>query len=76
MAAVDARGGHSAQIADGLAQRFALLTGGPRAAVPRQRTLEASVEWSHDLRSDAERLLLGRLTVFTRSFDIDAAEIV
>src|SRR5215216_1923496 len=46
------------QIAAGLADRFHLLTGGARGALPRQRTLRASVDWSHDLLSDQERVLV------------------
>lgn len=62
------------QIADGLADRFRLLTGGARTALPRQRTLEASVDWSYRLLSDPERLLLARLSVFAGGFSIKAAQ--
>src|SRR5207244_11694741 len=51
------------QIAEGLADRFHLLTGGGRSALPRQRTLESSVDWSHDLRAAAERAVFIRLAV-------------
>ena len=61
------------QIAEGIADRFGLLAGGPRTALPRQRTLEASVEWSYRLLSDAERTLLSRLSVFAGGFDLDGA---
>jgi predicted ATPase/DNA-binding CsgD family transcriptional regulator len=64
----------AAQIADGLASRLALLTGGPRTASERQRTLRASIEWSHELLTDDERVLLRRLAVFTDGFTLDAAE--
>ncbi|MDP9021852.1 MAG: LuxR C-terminal-related transcriptional regulator [Actinomycetota bacterium] len=64
------------QIAAGLSDRFRLLTGGGRRAPTRQHTLEASVEWSFGLLSDAERLALARLSVFAGTFDIDAAEAV
>jgi DNA-binding CsgD family transcriptional regulator/tetratricopeptide (TPR) repeat protein len=64
------------QIADGLADRFRLLTGGARTALPRQRTLEASVDWSYRLLSDAERTLLDRLSLFAGSFTLDATETV
>jgi predicted ATPase/class 3 adenylate cyclase/DNA-binding CsgD family transcriptional regulator len=57
-----------------LAHRFRVLTGGSRTAQPRQQTLAASVEWSHDLLTDSERTLLRRLAVFVGSFDLDAAE--
>lgn len=65
-----------AQIADGLGDRFHLLTGGARTALPRQRTLEASVDWSYQLLATDERTLLARLSVFAGSFDLDAAEAV
>lgn len=65
-----------AQILAGLEDRFRLLTGGGRGVVARQQTLEASVEWSHDLLSDAERVLFRRLAVFAGGFDLDAAETV
>ena len=62
------------QIAAGLADRFHLLTGGARGALPRQRTLRASVDWSHDLLSDQERVLFRRLGAFAGGFTLDAAE--
>jgi predicted ATPase len=61
------------QIAAGLDQRFALLTGAPRNALPRQQTLEASVEWSHELLSAVEQAVFRRLSVFAGSFDYEAA---
>jgi predicted ATPase/DNA-binding SARP family transcriptional activator/tetratricopeptide (TPR) repeat protein len=64
------------QLADRLDDRFRLLTTGDRAALPRHRTLEASVEWSHDLLSDEERALFRRLAVFAGQFDLGAAEAV
>ncbi len=65
-----------AQIADGLSDRFRLLRGGDRATMPRQQTLRASVEWSHDLLSDDEQVLLRRLGVFIGGFTLEAAESV
>ncbi len=62
------------QIAAGLSDRFGLLTGGVRGAPARQRTLEASLDWSYDLLDDVQRLALARLSVFTGSFELDAAE--
>src|SRR5829696_2920369 len=62
------------QIAAGLADRFHLLTGGARGALPRYQTLRASVDWSHDLLSDQERVLFRRLGVFARGFTLDSAE--
>ena len=62
------------QIAEGLDDRFRLLTGGGRSALPRQRTLEASVAWSYDLLTPSEQLVLAQLSVFAGSFTIEAAE--
>jgi len=62
------------RLADGLDDRFRLLTGGARTAVARQRTLLASVEWSHSLLEPAEQALFGRLAVFAAPFSLDAAE--
>jgi predicted ATPase/DNA-binding CsgD family transcriptional regulator len=61
------------QIAAGLRDRFQLLTGGSRTALPRQQTLEASVAWSHDLLGEDERTLLRRLSVFAGGFSAPAA---
>jgi predicted ATPase/class 3 adenylate cyclase len=65
-----------AALRDRLDQRFRLLTGGSRTALPRQQTLRATVEWSHSLLAAAEQVLLRRLSVFAESFDLDAAEAV
>jgi predicted ATPase/DNA-binding CsgD family transcriptional regulator len=65
-----------AQVADGLRNRFKLLTGGPRGVLPRHQTLRASVDWSHDLLSADERLLFRRLAVFTGGWSLDAVEAV
>jgi predicted ATPase/class 3 adenylate cyclase/DNA-binding CsgD family transcriptional regulator len=62
------------QIAAGLDDRFRVLTGGPRAAVPRQQTLRGSMDWSYDLLSDEERVLLRRLAVFVGGWSLDAVE--
>jgi predicted ATPase/class 3 adenylate cyclase/DNA-binding CsgD family transcriptional regulator len=62
------------EIAARLGDRFQLLTGGARTALPRQRTLRASVDWSHELLDQAERTLLRRLGVFAGGFTLDAAE--
>jgi predicted ATPase/class 3 adenylate cyclase/DNA-binding CsgD family transcriptional regulator len=64
------------QILDSLHDRFRLLTGGARTAVRRQQTLRASVDWSHALLTDPERVLLRRLAVFMGGFDLDAAQAV
>ncbi len=65
-----------AEIAEHLSDRFRLLTGGDRTALPRQRTLRACIDWSHDLLSGDERTLLRRLAVFAGGFTLDAAEMV
>jgi predicted ATPase/class 3 adenylate cyclase/DNA-binding CsgD family transcriptional regulator len=62
------------QIAKGLSDRFHLLTGGSRTVMPRHRTLEASMQWSHELLSEGERMLLRRLSVFVGGWTLDAAE--
>jgi predicted ATPase len=59
-----------------LDQRFRLLTGGSRTALPRQQTLRATVEWSYSLLNDPEQSLLRRLSMFSEGFDLDAAEAV
>src|SRR6266481_241872 len=63
-------------VAAGLHDRFALLTVGRRTALPRQRTLRATLDWSHELLSDAERRLLRRLAVFPGGFTVDSAAAV
>ncbi len=63
-------------IADRLHDRFALLTGGARTALPRQRTLEATVAWSYDLLDEDERVLFTRLSVFAGAVDLAAVEAV
>ena len=64
------------QIAAGLSDRVGMLTGGVRRVPARQATLEASLDWSYDLLDDSQRLALARLSVFSGSFEIDAAEAV
>jgi predicted ATPase/DNA-binding SARP family transcriptional activator len=64
------------QIAARLDDRFRLLTGGSRTALPRHQTLLALIEWSHELLSDAERALLRRLAVFAGGFSLEAAQAV
>jgi tetratricopeptide (TPR) repeat protein len=59
-----------------LDQRFRLLTGGSRTALERQQTLAATVGWSYSLLTGAERVLLGRLSVFAGGFGLAAAEAV
>ncbi|HWI71068.1 MAG TPA: BTAD domain-containing putative transcriptional regulator, partial [Baekduia sp.] len=64
LAAARLRSLSAAQIAARLDDRFRLLTGGSRAALPRQRTLRAVVDWSWDLLSEPERALARRIAVF------------
>jgi predicted ATPase/class 3 adenylate cyclase/DNA-binding CsgD family transcriptional regulator len=64
------------EINDSLHDRFRLLTGGSRTAVRRQQTLRASVDWSHALLSEPERVLFRRLAVFAGGFDLSAAQMV
>jgi predicted ATPase len=54
------------QIRNRLNDRFGLLTGGGRAALPRHQTLQTTIEWSYELLDAEERALLGRLCVFAR----------
>lgn len=62
------------QIAQRLDDRFRLLTGGSRTALPRQQTLRALIDWSYNLLSAPERLLLHRLSVFAGGWTLEAAE--
>ncbi len=64
------------QILARLGDRFRLLTGGSRTAVPRQQTLEALIDWSYDLLSAQEKSLLHGLTVFAGGWTLDAAEAI
>jgi non-specific serine/threonine protein kinase len=64
------------QIARRLDDAFALLTTSSRTALPRHRTLWATMEWSHALLGAREQTLLRRLAVFAGSFGLDAAEAV
>ncbi|MGQ0605164.1 MAG: protein kinase domain-containing protein [Anaerolineales bacterium] len=62
------------QIAARLDDRFRLLTGGSRTALPRQQTLRAMIDWSWELLSEPERVLLRRLAVFWGGWTLEAAE--
>jgi predicted ATPase/DNA-binding CsgD family transcriptional regulator len=64
------------QIRDRLSDRFNLLTGGSRAALPRHQTLRTAIEWSYDLLGPYERTLLMRLCVFAGRFTLDDVEAV
>lgn len=62
------------QIVSRLGDRFRLLAGGSRAALPRQQTLRALIDWSYDLLDPSEQAVLRRLTVFAGGWTLDAAE--
>ena len=64
------------QIAGRLHDRFGLLTGGGRTALPRQRTLRAAMDWGHELLPEEERVLFRRLSVYAGGFTLEAAEAV
>lgn len=64
------------QIAQRLDDRFRLLTGGSRTALPRQQTLKAAIDWSYNLLGEKEQVLLRRLTVFGGGWKLEAAEAV
>ena len=76
LAAARVRALSLAEILDSLHDRFRLLTGGARTAVRRQQTLRASVDWSHALLTEPERVLFRRLAAFLGGFDLDAAQAV
>lgn len=62
------------EVAQRLDDRFALLAGGSRTALPRQRTLRALVDWSHDLLAPPEQILLRRLAAFAGGCTLETAE--
>ncbi len=64
------------RVASGLRDRFSLLTSGRRTALPRHRTLRATLDWSYQLLSEVERELLHRLAIFAGPFSLDAARVV
>jgi non-specific serine/threonine protein kinase len=76
LAAARTRSMSTSEIDEHLADQFPLLTGGPRVAVPRQRTLRATFDWSHDLLDEAERRVFRRVSVFSGGFRSDAAQAV
>jgi predicted ATPase len=61
------------RLAERLHERFKLLTGGSRTALPRQQTLHALLDWSYDLLTEQEQRLFARLGIFAGGFDLDAA---
>ncbi|HMS32447.1 MAG TPA: tetratricopeptide repeat protein [Ignavibacteria bacterium] len=64
------------KILEKLNDRFRLLTGGKRTALPRQQTLRALIDWSYDLLSEKEKILLQRLSVFSGGWNLTAAETI
>jgi predicted ATPase/DNA-binding CsgD family transcriptional regulator len=76
LAAVRTRVLTAEQILERLTDRFALLTGGGRAALPRHQTLRTTIDWSYDLLSGGEQALLRRLCVFAGRFILEDVESV
>ncbi|MER7213571.1 AAA family ATPase [Streptosporangium sp. NPDC000239] len=76
LAAVRLRALSVEQMLDLLADRFSLLAGASRTALPRHQTLRAAIGWSHELCEPAERLLWARLSVFAGDFELDAVHYV
>jgi len=76
LAAVRARVLSPEQILERLSDRFGLLTGGSRAALPRHQTLQTTIDWSYELLVANERTLLRRLCVFAGRFTLDDVESV
>jgi predicted ATPase/class 3 adenylate cyclase len=74
LAAVRLKALSTEQLAQKLADRFRMLTGGSRTALPRQQTLRATIDWSYDLLNSREQLLLQRLSVFAGGWTLEAAE--
>jgi predicted ATPase/class 3 adenylate cyclase len=64
------------QLRDRLDERFRVLTGGSRDALPRQQTLRALIDWSHDLLDERERTLFRRLGIFVNGFTLEGAAAV
>jgi len=61
------------QLHERLDQRLRVLTGGSRDALPRQQTIRALIDWSHDLLDDHERMLFRRLGIFVNGFTLEGA---
>ncbi len=64
------------QLAKKLDERFRILTGGSRTALPRQQTMRALIDWSYDLLDGREQALLSALSIFAGSFSLEAATAV
>ena len=76
LAAARLRSMSAGELAGRLEDSFRILSGSAKAALPRQRTLAATIDWSYDLLKPAEQAMFRRLSVFTGGFDLDAAESV
>ena len=76
LAAVRTRALAAEQILERLSDRFALLTGGSRVALPRHQTLETTIDWSYELLGNGEQALLRRLCVFAGRFTLEDVEAV
>ena len=76
LAAVRLRSLSPGQILARLDSRFQLLSGGGPAGQPHHRTLQAALEWSYELLTDGEQAMWRRVSVFSGSFDLDAAEAI
>jgi predicted ATPase len=63
-------------VAAHLDDRFRILTGGRRTALPRHQTLRATLDWSYELLSEPERAILRRLSVFAGAFTTEAARVI
>jgi predicted ATPase/class 3 adenylate cyclase len=59
-----------------LKDRFKLLTGGSRSALPRQQTLRATLDWSYELLAESERSVFNRLAIFSGGFTLESASFV
>src|SRR5262249_13335988 len=76
LAAARVQGMAIEHVSERLDDRFGLLTGGSRTALPRQQTLRALIDWSYHLLAEQERVLLRRLSVFAGGWTLEAAEAV
>ena len=76
LAAARLRSMSTNELAERLERSFRILSGSAKAALPRQRTLHATIDWSYDLLTRPEAAMFRRLSVFTGSFDLVAAEAV
>jgi predicted ATPase/class 3 adenylate cyclase len=76
LAAARLRSMSTTELANRLDESFRILSGSAKTALPRQRTLAATIDWSYDLLKPSEQAVFRRLSVFTGGFDLDAAEAV